>query len=155
MTALQIHSGLGLKLNGELQAKCTSIEVQYIDSDEVVFLLPGAGKKVASDPQGRYMKVTWDQLVPSLAPPVGTPSLSQVTGFLAKPFDFITKYLESEQVNISVLVIGRDDKIDGENGQIATPSIKQAVGQNVLYSLSWIGEALTPESDALQLLALA
>ena len=153
--ALNVKSLLALKLNGELQTQATSIDWSYISSDEVIFLLPGFSKKVALDPKGRYLRVTWDQLLPSLAPPVGTPSFSQATGFLNKPLDHIKKFLSSENVNLSLLVIGRDDKIEGVNGTMTEPKLNQQIGQNANYQLGWIGEAVEPTSDALQLTVFA
>lgn len=151
-----IYSSAMLTMGGKLLAESTSVEVEYIDSDEVLFILGGGtGRTVLINPQGRYMRVSWEMAIPSQAPPSGSVGFLEGVGLFDNPYDYLTNYLNCDPQTISVIALGRADRIVGVNGLLQQPRLRYAVGQNSTYSLSWIGEAAEPESNALQLTQFA
>jgi hypothetical protein len=153
---MRIYSSAAVTVNGKLLAEATSVEVEYLDSDEVLFILGGGtSKTVLVNPQGRHMRITWDQAVPSEAMPAGSVGFIDGVTLFDNPYDYVGMYLESEPATISVIALGRTDRIVGVNGLIQQPKLRFAVGQNTTFSYTWIGEAAEPESNLLQLTQFA
>lgn len=151
-----IYSSAAVTVNGKLLAEATTVEVEYVDSDEVLFALgAGTDKTVIVNPQARHMRISWDQAVPSQAPPSGLPGFIEGVTLLDNPFDYLSMYVDNEPATISVISLGRVDRIVGVNGLIQTPRMRFSVGQNSVLSLSWIGEQAAPETNALQLTQFA
>lgn len=154
--SLRIYSAATVTMGGKLLAEMTSVEVEYIDSDEVLHVLGGGtGRTVLINPQGRHMRISFDMAIPSESLPVGSVGFIDGVTLFDNPYDYLTSYLNCDPQTISVIALGRADRIVGVNGLLQQPKLRFAVGQNSVYSLSWIGEAAEPESNALQLLQFA